>query len=138
LAKNELGSIQLEQLELTYINHIYQGSGWEEFGQVAKIFPDFNWTHGQRFLPDPEKINWRTSFMLPDQSGRMHVTIQNAFRRNDKKPLFLFELTVRGIGNNKTIESIWPWFDTAREWIVRGFADLTGAELQQEVWGRHQ
>jgi uncharacterized protein (TIGR04255 family) len=136
LNENELGTIQLEQLELTYINHIYQGEGWDDVGKLAKVFPDFAWRADKLFLTEPERINWRTSFVLPDQAGRMHVTIQNAMRRNDKKPLILFELTVRGIGHERAIENIWGWFDLAREWIVRGFADLTGPDMHKSVWLR--
>ena len=29
--------------------------------------------------------------------------------------------------------AIRPWFDLAHEWIVRGFADLTSAKVQQQV-----
>jgi hypothetical protein len=27
------------------------------------------------------------------------------------------------------------WFDLAREWIVRGFTDLTGTDIQKNEWG---
>jgi uncharacterized protein (TIGR04255 family) len=138
LAENDLGVIELEQQELTYINHIYLGAGWETIGQLAKVFPDFGWRSGERFLSEPEQINWRTSFALPNKSGRMHVTIQNALRRNDGTPLLLLELTVRGMGKDKTLDGMWSWFDIAREWIVRGFTDLTGAEMHNSVWHRTQ
>ena len=34
-------------------------------------------------------------------------------------------------------EGMEAWFDLAREWIVCGFADLTGDEIQKTIWGRH-
>ena len=46
--------------------------------------------------------------------------------------MILLDLTVRGIGK----EGMEAWFDLAREWIVCGFADLTGDEIQKTIWGR--
>ena len=56
--------------------------------------------------------------------------------RNSGQPIILLDLTVRGIGKDKSIEGMWDWFDLAREWIVCGFADLTGERVQTEVWKR--
>jgi len=66
--------------------------------------------------------------------GRLHVTIQNGMVRDTRQPLLILNLTVRGIGNDKSSEAMWPWFDLAREWIVRGFGDLTGEEVQKRIW----
>ncbi|HTV41571.1 MAG TPA: TIGR04255 family protein [Candidatus Sulfotelmatobacter sp.] len=136
LAENELGTIQPLQFEMTYLNHIPAESGWHTVGDIGKIFPDFNWRSGDRFLARPEKVNWRTSFALPESKGRLHISIQLALRRQDRLPLFVVDLTVRGMGADRTLSGMWPWFDTAREWIVRGFTDITGPELQRNVWRR--
>jgi uncharacterized protein (TIGR04255 family) len=136
LIENQLGVIQLIQYEMTYLNHIPVGGNWESIEQVGRVFPDFNWRLESRFLGHPEKMNWRTSFVLPNSAGRLHLTIQSALRRQDMLPLFIVELTVRGISGPRTLEGMWPWFDMAREWIVRGFADVTGPDLQKNVWRR--
>lgn len=84
---------------MTYVNHIYKGEGWTTNADAGKILADVVWRTAQaRFLPDPEGINWRTTFVLPDKAGRMHVSIQNGESREDSRPLYVFELTVRGIG----------------------------------------
>jgi uncharacterized protein (TIGR04255 family) len=136
LVENQLGAIHLIQQEMTYVNHIPAGSGWDSVEHVGRIFPDFNWRLGSRFLAHPEKVNWRTTFVLPENAGRLHLTIQTAFRRPDKMPLFIVELTVRGIGKERTVRGMWQWFDMARQWIVNGFADITSAELQKNIWKR--
>ena len=41
------------------------------------------------------------------------------------------DITVRGF-NEGGMEK---WFDIAREWIVRGFADLTGKDIQTKIFG---
>jgi hypothetical protein len=38
------------------------------------------------------------------------------------------------MGKDKSPEGMWTWFDLAREWIVRGFTDLTGEEVQKQIW----
>ena len=137
LDQHKLGSIEPLQYEMTYVNHIYRGEGWTNNGDVGKLFADFAWRADRpRFLPEPEGINWRTTFVLPERAGRMHVSIQNGESREDNRPLYVFELTVRGIGADKELSGIRDWFDLAHEWIVRGFADLTGTQTQTEIWRR--
>lgn len=139
LEETDLGTLMPMQYEMTYINHIPQGDGWEAIGDIGKVFPDFVWRiNEQRFLSVPEGINWRTSFTLPSRAGRLHMIIRSAVCRSDERPMLLFELTARGIGNYTSFEKMWGWFDLAREWIVRGFADLTGYEVQKNIWRRRK
>ena len=139
LREAKLGTVEPLQYEMTYVNHIPRGDGWTTFNDIGKVFPDFAWRGGtQRFMSAPEGINWRTTFVLPNRAGRLHVTIRHAIRPHDKHPILLFELTARGVGSDKSQEATWSWFDLAHEWIVRGFADLTGEEVQQNIWGRKQ
>src|SRR5438132_1441838 len=89
-----------------------------------------------RFLPGIEHLNLRTSFELPNRTARMHVSIRDGRRKDDMKPVFLFELTVRGFPGDQSRNEMWKWFDIAREWIVRGFTDLTTDDIQRKVWRR--
>ncbi len=76
--------------------------------------------------------------MLPDEAGRLHVTIRHAKPRDSGLPLILLDLTVRGIGSDKSLDGMAEWFDLAREWIVRGFSDLTGGDVQKNVWRKKE
>ena len=135
LTENQLGGIDPLQYEMTYVNHIVQDEGWSNLEDIGNVFPDFPWKLDEgRFLPVPPSRNLRLSFDLPDNVGRLHVTIRNGVRRNDKKDVLLFELTVRGMPPDTSTEAMWSWFDLAREWIVRGFVDLTNVETQKIVW----
>ena len=137
LDKTGLGTIQPEQLEMTYVNHIPRGEGIGSLSEVGSVFPDFSWRdNAQRFLPTPETLNWKCVFALPDKVGRLHATIRSAVRRDDNTPILLFELTARGIPKEHTVSEMWSWFDLAHEWIVRGFADLTGDDMHQNIWKR--
>jgi hypothetical protein len=133
LSENEFEKLQIVQYEMTYINHIWMGEEWNNLSEIGKVFPDFSFRAPKgRFLPEPETINWRTSFLLPHKAGRLHLTIRNGKRRSDDKHMIIMDITVRGF-NEGGMEK---WFDIAREWIVRGFADLTGKDIQTKVWRR--
>lgn len=134
-----VGSISPTQFELTYINHI----SLREFGStdslLTELFPDFSWRVSEkRFLPRYENVNWRSSFRLPGNQGRLHISIQSAYRRPDNEPLIVLELKARGIGSDLSESGLQTWFDTAHEWIVCGFADITGSVAQTKLWGRKE
>jgi hypothetical protein len=76
-------------------------------------------------------LNWRKVFRLPDKMGRLHTTLKMASTKDGKK-VMLFELTARGFGD----VSIDEWFAMGREWIVRGFTDLTTDSMQKAIWQR--
>lgn len=127
------------QYELTYVNHIPQNEGWETLGNLGSLFPDFKWeSERDRFLPHPETLNWRTSFVLPEKIGRLHVSIQTGFRRKDDQPTLILEMKVRGLGNSPSEENMMAWFDLAHSWIINGFADITDLNVQDKIWRRTQ
>ena len=64
------------------------------------------------------------------------MTIQTAGLIADKRRVLRLEITARGIGNYSSRANMQGWFELAHEWIVRGFADYTGTQIQQRVWGQ--
>ena len=118
-----------DQYELTYVNQITQGEGWEKPADIDKVFRDFKCDVKERFLPEPETLSWRKIYRLPNQMGRLHTSLKTASTKEGKR-VMLFELTARGFGS----VSIDDWFEMGREWIVRGFADLTTDSIQKALW----
>lgn len=134
--ENGFGQVLPLEMELSYINHIPQGEGWEKFEDIQNLFTDFKWeSRTGRFLPNPIKIKWTAIFQFPDEKGLLTVNIKEAKRMSDKVPLIVFELIAK-----KTCETtikqdeIYSWYDLAHEWIVRGFTDLTSPKVQKDVW----
>jgi uncharacterized protein (TIGR04255 family) len=136
LAQYDLGEILPVQYEMTYVNHIRQGDGWENLSELSRVFRDYSWRNDERFLPGIEHINLRKSFELPERMARLYVSIRDGKLIEGQTPVILFELTVRGIPGEHSREAMWKWFDVAREWIVRGFTDLTSDAIQKNVWRR--
>ncbi len=137
ISDHGLGTIAAVQYEMTYVNHIPKGEGWDDFTEIGSVFRDHRW-QGQEgcFLPPIEHLNFRTTFALPERKARLHVSVRDGKRQEDLQSVLLFELTVRGFPGDSSRDTMWQWFDTAHEWIVKGFTDLTAAEIQKNVWRR--
>ena len=137
LDEHKLGELRLKQFELTYVNHIPVGEGWDSFGDIGKVFPDFAWNAAkERFQKEPEAFHWKTVFALPGQAGRLHVTMRSGNRLPDKQPIVLLDLTARGIGEQTTFDAMWSWFEMAHGQIVLTFADMADIKFQRNIWGR--
>lgn len=134
----EMGELKPSECELSYINHIPKGQGWNTIDDLPRIFSDFVWKQTtRRFLPNPENVSWQAEFSLPEKKGHLIVSLKQAIRTEDKVSLFVLELTARGVGESTSKDAVREWFDLAHEWIVRGFTDLTNPEVHL-VWEREK
>jgi len=135
----QLGTIKPVEFELTYINHIPTGQGWEIIDDLPKVIQDFTWQKEKHhFLPNPANVAWQVRFELPDGKGSLIVKLNQATRKVDGVPGLILELAAKGFGEEKTAKAMRNWFDLAHEWIVRGFTDLTAKEIQQTIWKRER
>ena len=133
LGQEGLGVPEINQCEVTYINHIEVGAGWETFGQVDKVVSLVT-TGSQRFLPEPEMLTLEARYPMPE-GGRLRVMMQPAIRRQDAKEVLQLTLTARGRPRRPELGASLEWFDLGHEWIVRGFTDLTTAAMHT-IWRR--
>ncbi|MBN1972461.1 MAG: TIGR04255 family protein [Sedimentisphaerales bacterium] len=127
-----LGSVEPDQYELTYVNHIPRGDGWVDISKLEDVFKHIQPNVNTDFLPKPENVSWRFSYVLPNNSGRLHVSIRIAVNKESNNQIIIFDLTARGFIPDK-IDS---WFGMAHEWIVKGFTDLTTSYTQDTIWRR--
>ncbi len=133
VSRNQLGTIRVNQCEVTYINHIVAGAGWETHTDIDKVFTV--WQQPVSTYPgQAQDLTFRARFPISDQSGgfvgRLQVTLQPVRRLSDGVPMFLLDLTARGQIGEGT-----DFFDLGREWIVRSFAELTTPAMHK-IWGR--
>ena len=135
IKENDLDSMAVNEYELSYINHIPKGESWKDIASIGGLIPDITWHHTEnRFLPDPAVINWQIIFSLPSGNGNLVVHLKTGFRKSDQHPLFILEMTARGLGEKGMFE----WFRMAHEQIVLAFEDLTALEVQKNVMGENK
>ena len=136
LTEEDLPEPTVDQCELTYVNLIPKGEGWKVVRDWENVFSTFVWGPRSGFLPPPERVTWKLSFKLPTGEGRLHVSAEPVFVPPGNELAARFTLTVRGGPQGEPDDDkISNWFATAREWIVRGFADLV-TEAADKLWGR--
>jgi uncharacterized protein (TIGR04255 family) len=136
LEEENLGSVKPIKCELTYINHIPKGEGWDSLGDINEVFRDLTWSSDKRFLPPPVAVGGQVIFSLPKDNGRLNVSLQHGERKIDRHPMLILQITATGLGGDKSNDAVWEWFEIAHEWIVCGFSDLTGATIQKDIWQR--
>ncbi len=134
LQETNLEELQPLQYELSYVNHILQGEGWNSLADVETVLPLFNRQNFPENFPELEAINWRTTFALPNRHGGLYVAIRSAIRSQDKRSLILLDLTARGIGSQRSLLSMQEWFDLAHQFILQGFGSFASKEIQNKIW----
>jgi uncharacterized protein (TIGR04255 family) len=132
ISGNQLGQIRVNQCEITYINHIVAGEGWETHADFENVFAQWR-QPTSKFPGRAQDLMFRARFPIRENgsfAGRIHVTVQPVTRLSDGRPMFVMDLTARGQTGNGM-----DFFDLGREWIVRSFAELTTPAMH-EIWGR--
>lgn len=121
----------LTQFELAYVNHIPLAGPFSNLQELGRVFKGFAVNSPGPVLGLPEIQRWRASFPMPDRKGRLHVDVGTGNLKGS--PGVRMTLLARGFHKGGFAE----WFDLAHELIVKGFAELTTAEMHQH-WGRHE
>lgn len=140
LRENDLAEPKLTQGEVTYVNHIFPVDGvWTSHGEAEKAVTLLGKVRGS-FLPAPEDVRLSARYVIVDSggsaAGRLHVVVEPRFLVQDDRPLLLLQLTARGAPIGEGLEGAREFFDLGREWIVKGFVEVTSAEMHRQWGGR--
>jgi uncharacterized protein (TIGR04255 family) len=139
IEEKRLGEFAPTQAEVTYVNHLLAGDGWEGHGDLGKILRLACPEPSTEFLPKLESIRLAAQYSIRrDRAkpiGRMYVSAEPVFRRSDGRPMFVVTMTARGRPDSSDIPAIFDFLDLGHEWIVKGFGELTTGEIQKR-WGR--
>ena len=135
LAREKLGEPQVNQCEVTYINHIEYDKGWKDYSELSNVITAWAPPAGASFLPPPERVNMEVHYRIRDNLGRLHVSLTPVIRARDGKEVLQLMLLARGAPASTSVEDVFRWLDIGREWVVRGFADFT-TQAMQKMWGR--
>lgn len=135
----KIGELAPSQCEVTYVNHLEAGLGWNNFNELDKVLTVWRDSFSDSFLPQAEDTRLALRFVIPAETGepigRLHVAVDPAFRASDSKPVLVMTLTARGVPVGEGLEGVLAFMNTGREWIVRGFASVTTPEMHS-LWER--
>lgn len=116
--------------ELTYVNPIlaeddWRGGAWAE----SLLLRWLDQTFAGAYLPAPSGIEADATFDMQGAgtaaggSGRLCVSVRSLVVESPE-PLFSLTLSAQGPASGPGLAGVKAFFDTAFEWIVRGFASL--------------
>jgi uncharacterized protein (TIGR04255 family) len=135
VADQKLGELDVKQCEITYVNDIIKGDGWQAFGDSLTLFSPWYGTGSTGFLSSPETLSIAGSFLMPEGRGRLHFATQHVMRQIDQREAVQLRLVARGKPDSGADPDILHWMDIGHEWIVRGFEDLTSPRAH-DLWKR--
>jgi len=135
LEQEGLGAVKASACEVTYVNHIDRGSGWETFADLSNVFPNWSPATSHNLLPPPELVDINASYPLKDVEGHLQISAQPAVRQQDAKETIQLTLTAKYKPSSSSNEDIYHGLDEARRWVVLGFTDFTSPKMH-DIWGR--
>jgi uncharacterized protein (TIGR04255 family) len=135
LKSENLDSPEVNQCEVNYVNHIALGSGWRDYGELNKVVAPWSGKLSGEFLPHPERVTMEMHYLLPEKLGRLHISLVPVIRARDMQEVLQMSLVARGAPKSSNIEDIMSWIDLGREWVVKGFSDIT-TQTMHKIWGR--
>ena len=132
----KIGEVTPLQYELTYIDQLKQGGGWDRLDEIGKIYNMFaDCQQPESFWLGVESLVFHTSFTLEDLNGRLHLTIKNRVKMPEESQTLQTDFTMRGFPENANYTMI-DWFKAARELIREKFVSLFTEDVQTQVWER--
>ena len=137
LAEEGFGDLTPRQCEVTYINQIRPGAVWADHSDLDKVLTLVG--SPSEFLPHLESLQMTTTYRMRDAGevdrGRLHVSVQPAFQREDNVPIIILTLVSRGEPIGAGEDGMLQFLRMGHEWAVRGFAAVTTTAMHEE-WGR--
>lgn len=137
LSAEGLGDLRPNQCEISYVNHIPAGEGWNDLSDLHKVF---KMNPLQRNNSGIEAVSYADTLLLYRDTkpvGRLHTKIETATRNKDGVAILRLSLTGRGLPVEAGVKGILPFFDLARSAIVRNFTEITTDDMHR-IWERVQ
>jgi uncharacterized protein (TIGR04255 family) len=145
LGGEDLNSVEANQCELTYINHIVPNEYWSSHRDLAAVVRCLPADFCKLVNYPTEAVNMASAHILNDDSGkflgRLHIKVQSAFREPQKAtekqiPVFVLTLTARGRPTDTGVEGVMGFLDIGHKAIVNSFDQVTTTEMHK-VWGKN-
>jgi uncharacterized protein (TIGR04255 family) len=130
-----IGDLQIRQCEVTYFNQIEPQGGQAVMAGLSEIFPCWKNKSSGNFLPEPEIVSLRASYVIPENRGRLHIAAQPVFRHADAKEIIQLEVSAKVIPSSPNFADALRAIDLGHQWAVNGFADFTSTKMH-DLWER--
>ena len=129
--------IEPNQWEVTYVNHLLKSREWEAPADWPKLLPGLIGTAPGTSSGTLEALNCNFRFVLPEDSGRLHVEVHHGFTglEQDAAEILGLQLTARGGIGPAAERDVVKGLATGHSAIVRKFTELTGSEAHMK-WER--
>ncbi|MFO7907046.1 MAG: TIGR04255 family protein [Planctomycetota bacterium] len=132
------GTVEPNQCEVTYVNIIPAGEGWQDHSELDKVLTVFTKRYSDDWLGEPEKATVNLQFVLREGDeplGRLHIVANAVYHIPTNRPAIRLMLTARGKPEGDGMDGVMRFLDRGHREIVRGFASITKPEMHQ-VWER--
>lgn len=129
----KIGPIDLRECELTYVNHIPRGEGWNDPSELAGLFPGLIAPETPKELPARTGVAYSSVHSFPTLQLRADVRLGHV--GDERKEIVGLELKAESAGRwRRGANELEQWFSEANEAIVRSFVAMTSPTTQKEVW----
>ena len=140
VTNERLGEIIPNQCEVTYVNHVRPNGQWHDASGLAYMVGISGNSYADGFLPKPEDTRGAARYVIESEGepiGRLHVNCHTALDLKQNQPVVAINLTARGAPRSAGLDGVLQFMDIGREWVVRGFADITTPQMHA-AWERTQ
>ncbi len=138
LEDEQLGKVEPQHMELTYVNHV---PAIGQDGNRAPLSSYLSCWRGEPAslgLANAEETSFRTQYILPcgsNTSGRLLVELESAYANKTRAPIYVLNILARGAPDEPTLASAFDFFDASHRWIVHAFTEFTTTEAHT-LWKR--
>ena len=137
IEKQRIGDITPLQYELTYIDQLFHGDGWDTLDDIGKIYNLFvDSRQSDSFWSCAESMILRALFPVQDLHGRLHLTISSRVKMPEQRQTLQTDFTMRGFPENVEYCAMIAWFKAARNQIREKFTSMFTEDIQTQVWER--
>jgi len=134
---NDLGEVNPNQWEVTYVNHLLKGTVWHKPGDWVDLFNGLPGPFRDTGLARLEGFSGHWRYEIPDRRGRLHVEIKHAqVGAPPGQEAVVMTLTARGSVDEDegAVARIERGLDLGHRVIVESFRDLASQEARRH-WG---
>lgn len=139
-SEHGLGTIEPNQCEITYINHVMPNEHWTSHSDISPVVTTWSPIYSDDTFPPPTDVRFTERRVIPGDDGepigRVYTHVDPVFRLPDETPMLLLKFIGRGRPYDGSMEGVKRFLDLSHEWIVKAFAATTTPEMHKR-WERY-